>query len=101
MPIYKVWITTHIERPLYVDAEDARSAEEATFEYLSDAATFWPALRMPWEYADAEDYVDTDASRPRGNMAPADIKAVPKENGDVGYTIVEESSRAQAWASQE
>jgi hypothetical protein len=67
MPIYRVWVTTHIERPLYVDAKDARTAERATSEYLSDW-TFWPALPMPWEYAHAEDYVDADNWGPHDDM---------------------------------
>lgn len=90
MPIYKVWITTHMERSLYVDAEDARTAEEATFEYLSDSATFWPTLPMPWDYADAEDHIDADESGPHDDMAPGDIRAVLTEDGDVGYSIVED-----------
>jgi hypothetical protein len=95
MPIYKVWITTHIERSLYVDAVDDRTAEWATWEYLNNSAAFWPALPMPWEYADAEDYVDADESGPHDNMAPVDIRAVHTEGGDVGYTIVEEPNRVQ------
>jgi hypothetical protein len=35
MPMYKVWITTHIERSLYVDAEDDRTAEWATWRVLA------------------------------------------------------------------
>jgi hypothetical protein len=91
MPIYKVWITTHIERSLYVDAEDARAAEEATYEYLGDAASFWPALPMPWNYADAEDYIDADESGPHDAIAPGDIRAALTEGGDVAYVSVAES----------
>jgi hypothetical protein len=92
MPIYRVWVTTHVERPLYVDAEDERRAEVATFEYLSDSATFWPTLPTPWEYADAEDYVDADKSGPHDDMAPGDIRALLAEDGDIGYVIVAEST---------
>ncbi len=88
MPIYKVWITTHIERSLYVDAEDKPTAECATWEYLNESAAFWPALPMPWEYADAEDYVDAVDSGPHDHMAPGDIRAVLAESGDVSYERV-------------
>jgi len=44
---------------------------------------------MPWEYADAEDYIDADESGPHDDMAPVDIRAVLTEAGDVGYAIVE------------
>ena len=60
MPIYRVWVTTHIERSLYVDAEDPRTAEEAVSEYLWDSTMFWPALPAPWEYTDAEDDVGAE-----------------------------------------
>ena len=86
MPTYRIWITTHIERPLYVDAEDARTAEAAAWEYVSDAAGFWPALPMPWEYAETEDYIDADDSRPTGDMNPVEIRAVVTESGDVSYS---------------
>ena len=92
MPIYRVWVTTHIERSLYVDAEDARTAEWATAEYLSDSASFWPTLAMPWEYADAEDYIDADKAGPHDDMAPGDIRAVVAEGGDIGYVSVAERS---------
>jgi hypothetical protein len=90
MPIYRVWVTTHIERPLYVDAEDHRAAECATWEYLSDFAGFWPTLPAPWEYADAEDYIDAYTSRHHEGMAPGDIKALVDQSGEVSYTIVGE-----------
>jgi hypothetical protein len=89
MPIYRVWVTTHIERPLYVDAEGERTAEWATSEYLSDSATFWPVLPAPWVYADAQDYINAD-ERPHDDMAPGDIRAAIAENGDIGYLTVAE-----------
>lgn len=91
MPIYKVWITTHIERSLYVDAEDKRTAEAATWEYLNDSVAFWPTLPMPWEYADAEDHIDADQSRTHDDMAPGDIRAVVRDGGDIGYVSLDES----------
>jgi hypothetical protein len=84
MPVYKVWITTHIERHLYVGAEDPRTAEEATCEYLSDSAAFWPVLPTPWDYADAEDYIAANESGPHDDLAPIDIRAVATGNGDIG-----------------
>src|SRR6266542_714041 len=90
MSIYRVWVTTHIERRLYVDAEDERTAEAATWEYLNDSVAFWPALPTPWEYADAEDYVDAAESGPHDYMAPGDIRAVVMEDGDVRYMSVAE-----------
>jgi hypothetical protein len=90
MTIYRVWVTTHIERSLYVDAEHARAAKSATWEYLNDSVAFWPALPMPWEYADAEDYIDADGSRSHDDMTRGDIRAVPAESGDVGYVNVGE-----------
>jgi hypothetical protein len=91
MTIYRVWVTTHIERSLYVDAIDARTAERAASEYLSDSATFWPTLPAPWEYADAEDYIDADESSQRSHedTAPGDIGAVAAEGGDVAYVSAE------------
>jgi hypothetical protein len=88
MPIYRVWVTTYIERSLYVDAKDKRTAESATSEYLSDSAAFWATLPAPWEYADAEDYIEADESRQHDDMAPGDIRAVLTESGDVGYASV-------------
>ena len=88
MSIYRVWVTTHIERWLYVDAEDEHTAEEATWEYLHDSTSFWPALPAPWEYADAEDYIATDEWGPRDDMAPGDIRAVATESGAVGWESV-------------
>jgi hypothetical protein len=96
MPIYKVWVTTHVERSLYVDAKDEGTAEWATWAYLQDWAAFWPILPMPWEYADAEDYIDADESGPHDGMAPVDIRAVLTEDGDVGYAFVERPSRDRA-----
>jgi hypothetical protein len=95
MTIYRVWVTTHIERPLYVDAEDARTAEWATSEYLSDSAAFWPPLPTPWDYADADDYIDADESRLHDDIARADVKAVLAENGDVGYVSVERTEHEE------
>ena len=90
MAIHRVWVTTHIERPLYVDAEDGQTAESAAWEYLNDSASFWPALPAPWEYTDAEDYINADESRSHDEMAPGDIRAVLAESGDVGYVSVAE-----------
>jgi hypothetical protein len=92
MPIFRVWVTTHIERRLYVDAEDERTAEAATWAYLNDSTAFWPALPAPWEYSDAEDYIDADGWRPRDEMAPGDVRAVATENGDVGWESVAETA---------
>ncbi|SRR6266511_3899034 len=92
MSIYRVWITTHIERPLYVDAEDGPTAEAAAWEYLSDSATFWPTLATPWDYADAEDYIDADESRSHDDMAPGEIRAILTKSGEVGYSVVGKSS---------
>jgi hypothetical protein len=99
MTIYRVWVTTHIERSLYVDAEDARTAEWATSEYLSDSATFWPTLPAPWEYADAEDYVIADVSASHDDMAPGDIRGVLAESGDVGYVSIVGSAVIEPQAS--
>jgi hypothetical protein len=85
MPIYRVWVTTHIERSLYVDAEDARTAEWVMSEYLSDSAAFWPTLPAPWEYADAEDHVIADESASHDDTAPGDVRGVLAESGDVSY----------------
>lgn len=99
MPIYRVWVTTHIERPLYVDAEDKRIAEWATWEYLNDSVAFWPALPMPWEYADAEDHIDADESRSHDDMAPGDIRGVLAESGAIGWARVVESATIEPEAT--
>jgi hypothetical protein len=91
MPTYRVWVTTHIERSLHVDAEDEQTAKWATAGYLSNSVSFWPTLPAPWEYADAEDYIDADNSGPHDDMAPGDIRAVVGEGGDVGFVGVAES----------
>ncbi len=93
MPIYKVWITTYIERSLYVDAEDKRTAEWATWEYLNDSAAFWPPLPAPWDYADAEDYIDADNSGAHDDMTPGDIRALLAERAVISVT--RSSRRAQ------
>jgi hypothetical protein len=92
MPTYRVWITTHIERPLYVDAEDDRTAEWATSEYLSDSAMFWPSLPASWECADTEDYIFADESGLHADMTPGDIRAVIGEGGDIGYVSFEKAT---------